>query len=142
MALDPYQVGYFITQVGLSAASFGVTKEDVTAVGMALNKLFNYKCSPATTVVKSQGNVLESICIADNCPQDPAPTCDKYEKVVAPKNATSSGGSSSSSASSSAGSTATSSGGAASSTAKPAGASSLQAGSLAAAAGALFAFAL
>jgi hypothetical protein len=46
MALDPYQVGYFIQQVGLVATSFGVTAEDAIAAGMSLNKLFNYRCSP------------------------------------------------------------------------------------------------
>jgi hypothetical protein len=44
MALDAFQVGYFITQVGLSAASFGVAQADVEAVGMSLNNLFGYKC--------------------------------------------------------------------------------------------------
>lgn len=36
MVLDPYQLGYFITQVGLSAASFGVAESDISAVAMAL----------------------------------------------------------------------------------------------------------
>ena len=40
MALDAFQVGYFITQVGLSAVSFGVAQADVEAVGMSLNNLF------------------------------------------------------------------------------------------------------
>ncbi|KAI9880179.1 MAG: hypothetical protein M1830_004998 [Pleopsidium flavum] len=84
MALDQYQVGYFIQQVGLSAASFGVATEDVTAVGMALTKLFNYKCAPPTTVVPYQGDQLQAICIADTCPLSPNDTCSKYAPVIEP----------------------------------------------------------
>ncbi len=84
MALDQYQVGYFIQQVGLSAASFGVATEDVTAVGMALTKLFDYKCAPPTTVVPVQGAQLQAICIADTCPLSPNATCSSYAPVVEP----------------------------------------------------------
>lgn len=63
MALDAFQVGYFITQVGLSAASFGVAQADVEAVGMSLNNLFGYKCGRPATVVLSQGPQLQTVCI-------------------------------------------------------------------------------
>ena len=78
MNLDPFEVGYFITQVGLSAASFGVTTDDVTAVGMALSKTFDYRCEPPATVVPSQGPDLQSICLADTCPLSPNATCSMY----------------------------------------------------------------
>lgn len=84
MALDQYQVGYFIQQVGLSAASFGVATEDVAAVGMALTKLFDYKCAPPTTVVPAGGAKLQSICIVDTCPLSPNATCSAYEPVIEP----------------------------------------------------------
>lgn len=84
MDLNQYQVGYFIQQVGLSAASFGVTTEDVTAVGMALNKIFGYRCSPPTVVVPSQGPQLESVCVADTCPLAMNATCSMYEQVQQP----------------------------------------------------------
>jgi hypothetical protein len=64
MALDAFQVGYFITQVGLSAASFGVATADIEAMGMALMDLFGYKCAPPATVVPAQGPQLQSVCIA------------------------------------------------------------------------------
>lgn len=67
MALGVYEVAYFIEQVGLSAASFGVATEDVTAVGMALNSLFGYRCAPPTTVIKEQGPQLQAICIEVSC---------------------------------------------------------------------------
>ena len=63
MGLGAAEVGYFIEQVGLAAASFGVADADVTAVGMALNSLFGYKCAAAATVVPSQGDALQAICI-------------------------------------------------------------------------------
>lgn len=84
MFLSKPEMDYFITQVGLAAASFGVAEEDVTAVGEALNKLFNYKCSPPTTVIKEQGDQLQSICQADDCPLDPMATCAAYPEVSEP----------------------------------------------------------
>jgi hypothetical protein len=63
MGLGPAELGYFIEQVGLAAASFGVADADVTAVGMALNGLFGYKCAAATAVAPSQGDALQAICI-------------------------------------------------------------------------------
>ncbi len=91
MALDPYQVGYFIQQVGLAATSFGVTTEDATAAGMALAKLFDYRCSPPTTVVKAQGPQLQSICIAPSCPLDAMAQCgleDNNGVALMPQNVT------------------------------------------------------
>ena len=64
MDLDAFQVGYFITQVGLAASSFGVADADVGAVGMALNSLFGYRCSPPTIVVAAQEVQLQAICEA------------------------------------------------------------------------------
>jgi len=36
-------MGYFIQEVAYAALSFGVTMDDVTPVGTALNSLFNNK---------------------------------------------------------------------------------------------------
>lgn len=63
MDLDHYEVTYFIQQVGLAASSFGVAKDDITAVATALDKLFNYRCLPPATAIKEQGPQLQSICI-------------------------------------------------------------------------------
>ncbi|KAL2069915.1 hypothetical protein VTL71DRAFT_14594 [Oculimacula yallundae] len=71
MNLDPNEVGYFITQVADAAASFGVSADDLAPVGMALNSLFGYKCSPPTTVIPDQGAQLQSICAAEDCPIAP-----------------------------------------------------------------------
>ncbi|CAJ2510772.1 Uu.00g063970.m01.CDS01 [Anthostomella pinea] len=84
MALNTTEVGYFIEQVGLAAASFGVADTDVTAVGTALNTLFGYRCAPPATAVKAQGPQLQSICITEDCPIAPMAVCDKYEAVVKP----------------------------------------------------------
>ncbi|KAG8624657.1 hypothetical protein KVT40_007724 [Elsinoe batatas] len=88
MDLDENEVGYFNQQVGLSAASFGVTEEDVTAVGTALNSVFNVRCAPPTAVVPAQGAQLQSICIAESCPLSPNATCDSYMAQPKPVNAT------------------------------------------------------
>ncbi|KAJ8118010.1 hypothetical protein ONZ43_g4081 [Nemania bipapillata] len=84
MALDPYEMGYFITQVGLAASSFGVADSDVQAVGSALASLFDYRCAPPTTVIQSQGAQLQSICIAEDCPLAADSVCDSYQPVVEP----------------------------------------------------------
>jgi hypothetical protein len=84
MALSNAEVTYFITQVGLSAASFGVTTADVTAVGTALASLFGVRCAPATAVIPVQGPQLQSICIASDCPLAVNSTCSAYEAVVEP----------------------------------------------------------
>jgi hypothetical protein len=90
MDLSYAEVSYFIQQVGLSAASFGVASADVTAVGMALNKAFNYRCAPPMTIVPSQGMQLQSICIQSDCPLSPNATCAMYQNVTMPSVAVSS----------------------------------------------------
>ncbi|KAK7424054.1 hypothetical protein QQX98_000664 [Neonectria punicea] len=89
MDLDYYEVTYFVTQVGLAAASFGVAEDDIKAVATALNSLFNVRCAPATTVIKAQGSELQSICIdTKTCPLAMDGVCSKYDTPVEPKNAT------------------------------------------------------
>lgn len=78
MDLDPSEFGYFVTQVGLAATSFGVTTDDVTAVAMALQKLFGYRCSPKVTVIPEMGPTLNSICQNEKCPLDPNAQCSAY----------------------------------------------------------------
>jgi len=48
MNLNHAENTYFIQQVGLSAASFGVAEEDVKAVGTALTTLFSTAILPTT----------------------------------------------------------------------------------------------
>ncbi|KAI1747907.1 hypothetical protein F4782DRAFT_394537 [Xylaria castorea] len=84
MALDPNEVGYFITQVGLAASSFGVADSDVQAVGKALISLFDYRCAPPTVVIQSQGAQLQSICTDETCPLAENAVCGSYEPVVEP----------------------------------------------------------
>jgi hypothetical protein len=43
MDLSYAEVGYFISQVADSAASFGVAKDDLTVVGNALTSLFDVR---------------------------------------------------------------------------------------------------
>jgi hypothetical protein len=72
---------YFITQVGLAAASFGVAEEDIAAVAEALSTLFNVRCAPPTAVIPDQGEQLHSICIdEETCPLAENATCELYEK--------------------------------------------------------------
>ncbi|CAK3861393.1 Hypothetical predicted protein [Lecanosticta acicola] len=63
MHLGEKELGYFITQVGMSAASFGVSATDVATVGKALMDTFGYRCSPPTSVPAGAPKELQSICI-------------------------------------------------------------------------------
>ena len=92
MDLGPNEVGYFIQQVGLSAQSFGVTPDDVTAVGNLLTTTFDGKCAAAATVIPSQGAQLQAICTADNCPMAANANCSAYgSNPGEPANATTGG---------------------------------------------------
>jgi hypothetical protein len=90
MDLGKPEVDYFVTQVGLAAASFGVAKDDITAVAESLNSIFNVACGPPTTVIKAQGPQLQSICVDRSTCLVAAkdPMCDKYPTVMEPGNAT------------------------------------------------------
>jgi len=83
MDLNPYQVGYFIQQVGLSAASFGVTMEDATAVGMALNGAFGSRCSAPASIPATAAPEIQAICIDSTCPIAQNATCAAYSPATA-----------------------------------------------------------
>jgi hypothetical protein len=83
MDLSAAEVGYFITQVANSAASFGVAKDDLTIVGNALSSFFGVRCSAPVTVVKAQG-------IDSTCPLAPNATCSAYGNATEPSVAVSS----------------------------------------------------
>lgn len=70
MNLDANEVGYFITQVGMAAVSFGVSQEDATAVGTLLGSLFNVRCAPPVAFPAGPGakQASQSICLASSCP--------------------------------------------------------------------------
>jgi hypothetical protein len=89
MDLSFAQVGYFITQVALSAASFGVAKEDLTIVGNALGSIFDVKCAPSTIVIPAQGAQLQSICTGEGCPLAANASCALYQtNITMPMSAT------------------------------------------------------
>jgi hypothetical protein len=84
MALDEKQIGWFVTNVGLSAKSFGVTDDDVATVGKALLDTFGNRCSPPVAGPQSPAPELQAICIEPTCPLAAQPVCDQYDPVVEP----------------------------------------------------------
>lgn len=84
MDLDQNEVGYFIEQVGLAAASFGVTTADIEPVGAALMSLFGYRCAPPTVVIPVQGALTQSVCLNETCPIAPNSTCSAYPTEFLP----------------------------------------------------------
>lgn len=84
MVLDPYQLGYFITQVGLSAASFGVADSDISTVATALESLFAYRCAPKVTAIQAQGPQYQSVCTDETCPLAENSTCADQPNIAQP----------------------------------------------------------
>jgi hypothetical protein len=93
MNLSQPEIDYFITQVGLSAASFGVATSDVLAVGMELNNTFNQRCSPPVTIIPYQGSQLQAICINPSCPLASGAVCVQYSAAASSMSAAASGSS-------------------------------------------------
>lgn len=90
MDLSAAELGYFINQVAMSAASFGVAADDLTVVGTALYSLFGMKNSAPAVVVPAQGPQLQAICIGDGCPMAKNATTSGYDAAVEPSTAVSS----------------------------------------------------
>ena len=89
MDLSYAEVGYFITQVALSAASFGVAQSDLQIVGEALGSFFDVRCAPPTTIIPAQGAQLQSICTDTTCPLAVNASCALYQSnVTEPASAT------------------------------------------------------
>ncbi|KAF3937835.1 hypothetical protein ABW19_dt0207079 [Dactylella cylindrospora] len=92
MNLDPMEMGYFIQEVGLSAASFGVEEADIMAVASALDNTFNRRCAAPAAVLPSASPALQAICINTACPTASGPVCESYSTAVEPATATSTPG--------------------------------------------------
>lgn len=90
MDLSAAEFGYFVTQVALSAMSFGVASDDITIVGKALTSAFGYKDSMPAVVVPSQPAALQAICIGDGCPTAANSTTAGYSSIMEPSTAISS----------------------------------------------------
>jgi hypothetical protein len=82
MDLSYAEVGYFITQVALSAASFGVAQSDLQIVGTALGSLFDVRCAPPTVIIPAQGAQLQSICTDMTCPLAVNSSCALYQTNI------------------------------------------------------------
>ncbi|KAF2165575.1 hypothetical protein M409DRAFT_55478 [Zasmidium cellare ATCC 36951] len=88
MGLSEAEFTWFVMQVGLSAASFGVSDDDVQAAGSLLTKTFGYRCAPPAAIPSTAAPELQAICIASDCPESPMATCAAYAPVVEPMSAT------------------------------------------------------
>jgi hypothetical protein len=79
MGITAEQNDYFINQVGLSAASFGVIAADVKAIYDYLDGTYNIRCAPPLTASNDTPTFLigtnPSICSADSCPMAMDSTC-------------------------------------------------------------------
>ncbi|KAM4057264.1 hypothetical protein HRG_004094 [Hirsutella rhossiliensis] len=85
MGLNHAEVSYFIQQVGLAAASFGVARNDIDTIANALNTIFNVRCAPPVDVIHTQGPQLQSICVdAESCKLAPGARCEQYENLPRP----------------------------------------------------------
>lgn len=80
MGLDNAEFTYFVTQVGLAAASFGVSAADVKAAGTALIDGFGMRCAPAAAIGPLPKEPL-AICQASDCPQASMSDCSLYDTM-------------------------------------------------------------
>lgn len=67
-------MNYFISAVGASAASFGVSSDDITTVANSLNATFGFQCAVPASVAGS-AVVSQSICLAPSCPTASPSNC-------------------------------------------------------------------
>ncbi|TGO63290.1 hypothetical protein BCON_0014g00810 [Botryotinia convoluta] len=86
MDLSDAEVNYFIEQIALSAASFGVSDSGLMIIGYSLQRSFGYRCLPPTTIISKQGSQLQSICTDTTCPLAPNNACAYYDQTVAKPN--------------------------------------------------------
>lgn len=84
MDLSNAEMTYFIQQVGMAAASFGVDEADIDVVAKALGDTFNMKCSPPAEVIPGSKE-LQAICIAEDCKEAENPVCDQYDESTEPE---------------------------------------------------------
>ncbi len=85
MNLDNAEMTYFINQVGMAAASFGVADSDIQIVAKALGDTFNMRCSAPAEVIPGAGEELQAICIAEDCMKAENAMCDKYDEAEEPE---------------------------------------------------------
>ena len=72
-------MGYANEQITLAVKSLGFEQPDVDFTLQSLEKVFSYRCSPATAVIPPEaGPKLQSICGSSDCPLDPNATCSAY----------------------------------------------------------------
>lgn len=79
MSITQEMNDFFITQVGLSASSFGVTDDDVMAIASVLDSTFNTRCPPPVMAGDGLPAFLvgtnPSICQDPSCPLDEDGPC-------------------------------------------------------------------
>ncbi|KAJ3314043.1 hypothetical protein HDV04_001074 [Boothiomyces sp. JEL0838] len=68
MNINKPTLDFFIDQVGQAAVSLGVTPEDATAVGKALNSLFNTQCAKPTKLTPQSTELPQGFCFGEGCP--------------------------------------------------------------------------
>lgn len=79
MALDPYDLGYFIEQVGLAAQSVGLTLAEATAVTNDMAQGLTYRCRPLSALVPGGIVGPQSVCTDSSCPLAPDYDCTGYD---------------------------------------------------------------
>jgi hypothetical protein len=71
MDIKPYQLYYFINQIGDAAISLGVGSVDVDTLQSALTNDFGFRCSSNAAIVPAAYLEPQSICQDESCPVAP-----------------------------------------------------------------------
>lgn len=82
MGLRKADIAFFNDMVGQAAIGLGVSTDDATAVGKALNGLFNIECAPPAQLTPQQDPMSQGFCLDKGCDVGDKNLC--AENTVAP----------------------------------------------------------
>jgi hypothetical protein len=79
MSLDQYELEFFVSQVGASALSVGLTNEETAVFTTELKQGIGYRCLPPASLFPGGVISPQSICTNVECPLAPNADCSAYD---------------------------------------------------------------
>src|SRR6266487_1994539 len=97
MSITPIEIEYFIDQFALTSAAVGAAPVDVQLAKDYVTRVFAYRCSPPTSILKDAPPEPQAICNDITCPLAASANCSTTDGYNGTSPKPSSAGSSSSS---------------------------------------------
>ena len=79
MALDPFELGYFIEQVGLAGQLVGLTADEAEGIQNKMDQSLTYRCRANSALFPGGIVGPQSICTDKSCPLAPNSNCSDYD---------------------------------------------------------------